>query len=60
MGQQLEKYYQQAHQLGGFKAQMRMAIITKIPITKTKDLPDSNENIKKFDLAMNELRKEFK
>ena len=60
MGQKLMSYYDQAKKMGGLKAQIRMAIITRIPSIRAIDAPDSQENITKFEQALAELRKEFK
>lgn len=59
MGMQLIKEYEKAKQLGGLKAQMRLAILTKISGPKAATLPDSLEYLKRFEVAMRELLKEF-
>lgn len=59
MGQQLVSFYEQAGQLGGMKAKMRMAMITKVPSAQASTAPDSPENVKAFEQAMNELKKEY-
>ncbi len=60
MAEKLLKYYEEATKLGGMKATMRLAIITKISSTKASNEPDSPENIQIFENAMSEIRKEFK
>ena len=60
MGQRLLQEYEKAKDLGGMKAQMRLAILTRMPATKAAEEPDSSENINKFTLAMREIMKEFK
>jgi hypothetical protein len=60
MGAKLSAFYDKAKEMGGLKAQMRMAILTRISSTKAKEADDSPENIKKFEEALNELEKEFK
>ncbi len=60
MGEKLTKYYEEAKNLGGIKAQMRLAVITLTPLSKAKSEPDSPENIEKFEKAMEEIRKELK
>lgn len=60
MGQQLLKKFEQAKEFGGLKAQMRLAILTKIPSQKAANEPDSPENLAKFEAAMNEIIKEFR
>lgn len=59
MAQKLLQYYEEAKKLGGLKAQMRLALLTKIPSNKAEELPDTPENIKIFEDAFNELKKEF-
>jgi hypothetical protein len=60
MGSTLVSYYDKAKQKGGIKAQMRLAVLTKLPTNRAKDAPDSPENIQLFENAMKELDKEFK
>jgi len=60
MGVKLIEFYEKSKALGGIKAQMRMAILTKMPSNRAKDAPDSGENIKLFEEAFKELQKEFK
>ena len=57
MGLKLLEYYREAKKLGGLTAQMRLAVITKIPGTKAEEVPDSPENIEKFERAMKEIKK---
>ena len=60
MGERLLKEYEKAKELGGLKAQMRLAMLTRMAGPKAEKAPDSPENIAKFEAAMNELTKEFK
>jgi hypothetical protein len=60
MGVKLDSYYNQAAKLGGFKAQMRLALLTCTPQTKARTIPDSSEQVQIFEKAMSELSKEFK
>lgn len=60
MGKKLLNYYSEAKKMGGIKAQMRLAIITKIPGTRAGKLPDSDENIAAFENAMTEIKKTIK
>lgn len=59
MGIKLIKEYEKAKQLGGLKAQMRLAILTKISGPKAATLPDSTENLSCFEMAMREILKDF-
>ncbi len=60
MGQKLLKMYDQAKEVGGFSAQMRLAILTKIPAPKAENIEDSSENIRIFSNALNTIREEYK
>lgn len=59
MAQLLQKYYEQAQEMGRVKACMRMAMLTGIPSAKAASEPDSPDNIKRFEAAMAALKKEF-
>lgn len=59
MGQKLIEFYNQAAELGQIKAKMRLAMLTTIPSAKAAEEPDSDQNIKKFQQAIAELKKEF-
>jgi len=52
-------YYTAADKLGGLKAKMRLAMITKVSSSMAETAPDSPENVQKFEKAMAELKKEF-
>jgi len=58
MGAKLTQYYDEAKKIGGIKAQMRMAVLTKMPSSQAAGEPDSQENIKLFENALNEIKKE--
>lgn len=60
MATKLVSFYQKAKELGGLKAEMRLAVLTKVPSSKALELPDSPENIKLFESAIKEIEKEFK
>ena len=60
MAAKLLKFYDEAKVLGGIKAQMRLAVITHLPSTKAQIEPDTPEYIKKFELAIAEIKKEYK
>jgi hypothetical protein len=57
MGQKLLKYYDEAKKIGGLTAQIRLAVITKIPGNKAEAAPDLPESLAKFEAAINEIRK---
>lgn len=59
MAEKLSKFYDEVSQLGGLKAKMRLAVLTSISSSKAGGEPDSPENIKKFEKAMQEIKKEF-
>lgn len=59
MGQRLMSYYDQAKNLGGLKAQMRLSMITKLPSSQAVAAQDSPDVIKMFEQALTEIKKEF-
>ena len=59
MGSKLTNYYEQAKGIGGLKAQMRLAVLSKMSSQKAESEPDTPENIALFEKAMQELKKEF-
>lgn len=59
MGQKLKDFFDEAKQIGGIKAQMRLAMITKTSSAKAVGEPDSPDNIAKFQAAIKEIKKEF-
>lgn len=60
MGAKLLEYYDKAKALGGLKATMRLAMITKMPSSKAETETDSANIIQIFDQAFKEIQKEFK
>jgi len=60
MGAKLVQFFTDAEKLGGLKAKMRLAMITKISSSAAASAPDSPDNIRQFTNAMNEIKKEFK
>jgi len=58
MGAKLTQFYEEAKKIGGIKAQMRMAVLTKMPSSQAATVPDSQENINLFQNALNEIKKE--
>ncbi len=58
MGAKLTQCYEQVKAAGGLKAQMRLAVLTSVPSAKASELPDSFENVKKFQEAMDQIKKE--
>ncbi len=59
MGNRLSAFYESANKLGGLKAKMRLAVLTKVPSEKAAMEADSSDNIAKFEAAMQEIKKEF-
>lgn len=60
MAERLKQFYDEAHALGGLKAKIRLAVITKTPSTKAIELEDTIDRISLFRKAMDEIKKEFK
>jgi hypothetical protein len=58
LGQKLVEYYKKAEKIGGKKAQLRLGLLTCIPLIFAKVLEDSSETIKTFDKALKEIEKE--
>ncbi|MFQ6028823.1 MAG: hypothetical protein ACE5Q6_15170, partial [Dehalococcoidia bacterium] len=52
MGTKLAAYFDQAGQLGGLEAKVKLAMMTKLSRGVANDAPDSSENIKMFEEAM--------
>jgi len=52
MGAKLLDFYEEARKSGGLKAQMRLAILTGIPSSRAGEVPDSPDNLKKFEMAL--------
>ena len=59
MAERLASYYAEVAKLGGLKAKMRLAMLTSIPSSNATKVPDSSDNIAKFESAMREIKKEF-
>lgn len=59
MGKQLLEMYEEAKTIGGFPAQLKLAMLTMISSKKAEILPDSPENIDKFKDALKNLSEEF-
>ena len=59
MGQKLLEFYNEVVELGQAKARMRLAMLTRVSSVQAAQEPDSAENIKKFQEALQEIKKEF-
>lgn len=59
MGAKLVKYFDDAEAVGGYKARMRMAMITLMSSEKAENADDSPDNVEKFEKALTEIKKEF-
>lgn len=60
MAERLNQFYDEAQKLGGLKAKIRLAVITKTPSAKAAQIEDSMEIIAIFRAAIEEIKKEFK
>lgn len=60
MGEKLVEYYKKAEEIGGKKAQMRLGLLTCIPLIFAKVLEDEPGNIQTFENAIKEIEKENK
>jgi hypothetical protein len=59
MGKRLIDMYDEAKKMGGLMAQIRLAVLTKMPANKAAESPDSPENITVFVESMKIVKKEF-
>ena len=60
MAERLNQFYDEAQKLGGLKAKIRLAVITKTPSARAAKIEDTKEIIEIFKAAMDEIKKEFK
>lgn len=60
MAERLKQFYDEAQELGGLKAKIRLAVITKTPSSKATEYGDTVELINIFKNALEEIKKEFK
>ncbi|WMX14468.1 MULTISPECIES: hypothetical protein [unclassified Aureispira] len=60
MAERLTQFYDEAQKLGGLKAKIRLAVITRTPSVKAAEIEDTQELIGTFQDAMEEIKKEFK
>ena len=56
MGSQLVALFEQAKQHGGMKAQLKMAMITKLSVTKAEEANDSPELVGIAQKALSDIR----
>lgn len=59
MGEQLLEKYQIVKQRWGLKAQVRLAVITRMAAPSAAKALDSQENLAKFNAAIKEIAKEY-
>jgi hypothetical protein len=57
MGAKLEAFFEEADKLGGMRAKVKLAMITKLTAKAAASEPDSPDNIKLFEDAMQEVKK---
>ena len=55
MGEKLIQYYKYIREVAGYEGMIDLATTTKIPSTKAAFTPDSEENIKKFEDAIEKI-----
>lgn len=59
MGAKLEAYFGAAEALGGVKAKVKLAMLTKLSAKAAATAPDSPESIAAMEAAMAQLKAEF-
>jgi len=59
MADKIRSYYLRAGELGGVKARAKLSMLTSINSIEANSIPDTEENLKIFENAMNEVIKEF-
>jgi hypothetical protein len=59
MAAKLASYYDQAGNLGGLPAKMKLALLTRMPSSKAAEAPDSQDNIALFETALRQVKQEF-
>jgi hypothetical protein len=59
MGNKLVDIFNEAKNLGGLKAQIRLAILTSASSTKAAEMPDTPDNIASFKKSFEVIKKEF-
>ncbi len=55
MAEKLVSFFQQAKAKAGIKGLVKVAMITKVSTDQAASLPDSPENIAKFEAALSQL-----
>jgi len=55
MGQKIARAFEIIHNKCGLYERMRVSMISNIPSIKSKEIPDSYENIKKMEAAIKEV-----
>lgn len=58
MGRKLEAYFAEADKLGGMRAKVKLAMITKLSAKTAAEAPDSPENVAMFEAALATVKKE--
>lgn len=59
MADKIQSYYLRAGEIGGLDARAKLSMLTKVDSFSASSLPDSDENIKIFEEAMDKIVNEF-
>jgi hypothetical protein len=59
MAAKLEAYFSEAEKLGGMRAKVKLAMLTKLSAKTASEVADSPENVAAFEAALATLRKEL-
>ena len=60
MGQKLAAYYEKAKELGGSDAKIMFVKLVSLAASQAEALPDSDQMIKKFDDALQQVKARYK
>lgn len=59
MGQRLSQYFLEAEKIGAANARMRLVMLAHITTSQAAAIPDTSEEIEKFEAIMKRLRAEY-
>ena len=60
MGEKMIKYFDEAERLGGIQGKVRLAMLSLTPSQQARTQPDTSENLRKLQTAIEKLKTELK